>query len=758
MRARWVIAVAASALVVVYFILASDSSAPERSSSPAPIATDHSTDGDEPAAIPSTTTGEPAPLTPSAHSPALSEPAVAADGAFDVRVTAAGVPVEAAEIVLYWQGARDPNTSMWDWRRAGASRTGHDGTARLFARAGRYVIAVRHERFAAKRVEARRNAAEETTRVAVALEAGVDLVGDTVGESGGVAYVTVTVRALGNLPREEVIRLRSDASGAFTVKGLAPGTYDLEAHKEGEGRGRLRDVEVPAAERVKLVLSAPAFLSGRVRTASGDDAAGARVVAIGQRGQPSSVLTGAGGAFAIEVDAGLYELQASLGSDTGAATGRVRATTGKTVNGIDIRLGAAATIAGLVTAAASPVAGASIDVSPYGRNGDSGRGMSGEDGRFVITPLAPGAYDVVVRAPGFTELSRRGITVVAGERFESTFDMARPGRIEGFVHDELKQPIANALIESRGGETRSNDAGRFVIADVTPGEHVFVSARRDGERARAQDSVEVRPGETSQVDLQLVTAAKLIVQVVGEDGRPPQSGVLVLEGEGRSLTDRRSLDGREEYELSLPWGLYRARVDPTPRANISGKAGPVKLQPGDTTRIKLQVSDGGGTLIHALVLDVDGSPALGARCSLEAVEGSSRRAPPQFVDREGRCILRVAPQDGPTRVYATADGGRASEGASPADQITLRLLPPGSLDVTVSGLSDAETAHVTVNARGHFESREIAGSHVFLRDLPQDEDVLVSVETSTGRRGRAHVAIEANHTSSVSIAISERGD
>jgi hypothetical protein len=99
--------------------------------------------------------------------------------------------------------------------------------------------------------------------------------------SGSASGVNVTARQ----GEREIASATTDAKGAFSIMGLAPGTYNLVFRKTGLSTGALSNVEVRAGKMRdlsdKLVLTIDegsiAFLRGSVFDSSGRSVPGAKI-------------------------------------------------------------------------------------------------------------------------------------------------------------------------------------------------------------------------------------------------------------------------------------------------------------------------------------------------------------------------------------------------------------------------------------------------------------------------------------------------
>jgi hypothetical protein len=683
-----------------------------------------------------------------------------ADGALEVLVLAAETPVVDARVILYWWGERDPNTGSYPFANAGSVQTGRDGRAHLFARQGRYTVAVNHADFAPALAEVYRPSNEPVTKTTLVLQRGAEVRGETVREEDGtrIALVELTLSPRATIPSSERLRARSDHTGAFVIKGVAPGSYTLEARKEGEGSGRMYNVSLPDSERLVVKLEASSYLNGHVLSAKGDPAEGAHVTAIGQH-QPLHTKSGRGGAFAIEVPRGTYTLQAVLGGETGAAIDAVRVGGGKTIEGVEIKLGAPASISGRITDAATnePVLDARVDVSPYRENGDSGRARSDADGRFIVKPLAPGSYDVVVQTETHALQQRRGITLAAGEQFEMLFQVSRPGKIAGHVVDEQEQGVGGANVVMNGTETKTSDDGRFSFEGVRP-DNVFLRAWRDNESGSQYTRVKVQAGATTEAKIVLPATAQVEVRVVDESTSAITAGLVWLEAVKGRNSARKELEGSSSIVFTVAAGTYKAVMRPTGKVDLSGKSAAIVLEPGDQKSVTLVVKPSGAEVISGIMLGIDGTPPSRGSIRLEPSDPTVMSAQTYWsiTDPDGRFIVRK-PLSNAQITYVVRgwdEQWHNSEPVPASGDLVLRLRPNGALSGTVQGRREGETLRIEYDSDTSDQTLEFAGAIFSFRDVPAAEDASVRVVSSLGRKGESkHVVIKSGETTQLTLSL-----
>jgi hypothetical protein len=717
------------------------------------------------------------------------------DGVLEVEVLARGAPVPGASARLYWRGPRDPNLGEVSWRLASTGVTDAQGRARLASRPGGYLLAVHAQGHAPLLRDAVRPQGEARTLLRVSLEPGHSLAGRTVeqGTREPLPLVELVLTAHGRklelwqsaeAPAEERVYASSNERGDFRVEGLAAGEYLLEARAVGHARTVLQRVRVPSAAPLTVELPAAGVIEGFVVDARGHPAAGAEVQVGGR--VPEVTTTGSGGGFSVEVEPGDYVVSARRGGEAGSLATPVIVSAGKTVRDVRIQLGQGAVLEGRVLARATgaPIAGARLDVSPYGQSGDSGRAVSDDEGRFSVEGLAPGSYDLVVAAPGFATLSRRALTVTSGERFSLELQLVGTGAVEGQVRDGAGQPVRDAQVVGGnrwGGplegpilEARTNAEGYFLLREL-PAEHVNVTARREGATIGVSQTVEVPEGSTARLDFTLEEPGTVEGRVRAAHGALPSEPLMVLAiprgGSGLGPTDFRpvEVDAAGAFRMALQPGLYEVRVALLERWPLGGSASErVKVEAGETVQVELtwQGEAHERDRVQGVVLEPDGTPSPEAFVTLFSEDGVFLLAR-SAADAQGRFELSPPPDliASESRLKVIARGGGRMgevEGVRPGEQgLVVRLRPAGSVRGQVSRASGgAPVKGFTVTVQpldvqsfpfGN-GSYEFPGDRFELWDMPTEPLRLV-VRTVDGLGGVAQVSPGAGAEAEVQIAV-----
>ncbi|MBZ4397353.1 carboxypeptidase regulatory-like domain-containing protein [Myxococcus sp. AS-1-15] len=768
-------------------------------------------DASIPAASDSASRGESAkakPASPStprgtvAQAPATGTPPVAEamreeEGTVQVEVHGSSRPVEGAQVSLYVQGPRSPETGRPTWFVAGRGTTDATGTLRLPARPGPYLVTAKARGFAAARLSLTRPRGEALTPVRLTLGEGVTLSGSVVERASKapvpLARLTLTPRtvlasasvATTSVPEEERHEASADERGLFRCEGLTPGEYQLEVTAPAHSTRRIARVQAPASGLV-VELDGSAFIEGFVELPEGKPAAGARVTATGM-GETFETETSAGGGFSLDVPPGVYQVSARLDALTGTARERAVVGAGMTLRDVRIRLGAAASLTGIVRGKGTsvPIAGATVSIAPGtmvatfdAAPAEVASATSGTDGRFDAGNLAPGSYSVTVRAKGFRVLRREGITVLAGQRFEMLAELDANGRIEGTVVDDSDQPLAGIqvtperrwrMMPMEGVLTSVTDAqGAFVLEDVPPGD-VFVAARRPGSQLHVRERVAVSPGQTHQVKLKLGGEGTLEGTVKLADGRVPTAAVTVfaqLADTARTEAHQIPTAADGTWSMRVRAGRYRVAawlVDVGNQNSDQEKV--VDLKAGATERVDLQVREAERPL-SVTVLEPNGAPSVSATV-MGAEAGKNEIFLEDSTDASGQVTL-VADSLGtqPLHIWATNGGRRGDLPSVPATQrsLVIQLQPGGRLTGAVrsAGGRSIEGFRLVVSAtksEDDFLSRqelELAGDRFVVEDVNPGA-VTVSVTLPDGRAGKADTMSVAGQTTQVDVVVEAGG-
>jgi len=208
---------------------------------------------------------------------------------------------------------------------------------------------------------------------------------------------------------------------------------------------------------------------------------------------------------------------------------------------------AGGTIAGrVVDAQEHPVAGAElfaqfrsdvgVGASRTGESHEQRLGTTSEDGTFHVDDLAPGSFDLVVRASGYVEGRLDGLRPEDGRRTGLRVVLAEGARITGRVLDPAGEPAGDLTVVLRRGRpgarrdrsrklfrvvrVSTDRSGRYRLSGLDPGTYRLTIEGSAAGTASAE--VKVAERETRSLDFRLAPAQKVEVSgfVRDESGQP----------------------------------------------------------------------------------------------------------------------------------------------------------------------------------------------------------------------------------------------
>ncbi|MHA7629174.1 carboxypeptidase regulatory-like domain-containing protein [Corallococcus sp. M7] len=584
------------------------------------------------------------------------------------------------------------------------------------------------------------------------------------------------------------VEVETGDTGSFSLD-VPPGSFHVTARLGAEtgaaggavieGRGMTVKEETGAARGAIVVgpgmtatnatgAAEGAVVAGPGMTVKEPRAAGGAIVAgpsmtVEPRAAGGAVVTGPG---------------MTVKAETGAAEGPIVVGPGMTVRNVRIRLGGAASLTGVVRRKDSgeAIAGATVGVRAHGDRADLLQARSEADGRFEVGGLAPGAYDLQVRAPGFQPLTRTGLGVLAGQRFELVLELAAPGRIEGTVVDGAEAPLPGVTVVAQLRWRPLPDAlpsvtdaqGRFTLEDVPEGT-VYVAARRADSEDEVRQPVRVEAGKTATTRLTLVGEGVLEGTVRKEDGARPSGAVTVT-------AHRVGAPASESVDVpAKPDGTWSMRVG-AGRYQLSAWLSALRFQNGDQQQV-VELEAGGRRHVDLVVgeprkplrvtvLEPNGAPSVHATV-MATESGHTDIQAEEMTDASGQAVLAL---DGlgsdAWRVWST-NGGRQGEAASVSasqKELTLQLKPAARLKGTVRSAGGREVRGFTLTvtaARGEDDflssvERQFSGASFQVDDVFPTR-VTVTATLPDGRAGKVDVTLASGAEAAVEVVVESGG-
>jgi protocatechuate 3,4-dioxygenase beta subunit len=318
--------------------------------------------------------------------------------------------------------------------------------------------------------------------------------------------------------------------------------------------------------------------------------------------------------------------------------------------------GVAVARARVITNAPRPMGGGRINVQSMSV-------MTDDDGRYELTGLFAGDYQIRVTKPGYTDTiygqqpdAGAGARVsVADNQIKSQIDVVLPrhSAVAGQVFDDFGDPVEGAtvgawqirfqggrrnLVSANAGTRVTDDLGRYRLSGLAPGQYVIsTSIGQVGTQVATVDisgfATTYYPGTTNPAEARLVTVprsqdvtsidvtlvalptASIVGQRIGVDGQPmggsimltpsQRSGAIVTPSTGARTWD----DGRFEFPNVSP-GEYVVQASAgKPAADREGEfaAQFVTVNGADVRDVFVQATPG-STISGRVVFDGDPPP------------------------------------------------------------------------------------------------------------------------------------------------------
>lgn len=625
----------------------------------------------------------------------------------------------------------------------------------------------------------------------LALEAGQVIAGALVDEAGapiGGATVSVSsfarimVNRLEDLPREQLgqefaTTATTDESGRFEVAGLSGGNYTVHARSPGlepvdrqNVAAGTRDVVLVARRLGGLLVLLEDALTrapidgARIEAEPRQAAAGGFAMRrLAQDAQAPEVLTGAAAREAAGIDgppAGAYFLRGLGSAGTTLhvlADGYARRVEeappvfGDAVETLALALVGEARLEGrVVSDRGEPVEGARVALAEPQVTMEDGevrierrvsigedegetrhRAVTGADGRFVLSGVEAGRWELTASAVGFVASEALALTLEQGDRRDGLELVLGPaGAIAGTVFGVDGLPAAGQRVRARrqsadadptramdhflaamfgeGGadaSTTSTDAdGRYRMDDLRPGPYevallaaeggmrfgggggggMFVMAHDgEGDTIGAPVRVAVEAGEVARADLTRPLAARIRGRVLAGGEPVPSIQVMLQKGGGFMpmtvadvITDDRGRFVFEqvdegEYELAclLPGAAIERTAD-------------VAVDPGDDKTVDLVFGTGG---LSGRIVDRDSDE--GAAGVIVTVAPVREDAPAAGAAPRVESVIQIATiGPGGSGMSMTLGGGPESSVRTDADgRFEVRYLDAGTYTVRAEG-------------------------------------------------------------------------
>jgi len=450
------------------------------------------------------------------------------------------------------------------------------------------------------------------------LTSGVHLTGVVVNEGGSpVADAVVHASSAANAGFGRTAR--TDASGGFSLDGLAPGHYELDASKSGYADAILRDYDVSTSAPVRLTLRSGGTITGHVSGLTSAELQHAVVNASGANGDASSPID-SNGNYRIEgAPLGTVRVSARAGqmmtSMRTAPAKSVQVDAGSAVT-LDFDFAGDTTVSGRVTRDGSPLAGVMVNFS--GRSGSLRGGSISTDnnGHYEMSGLDSGDYNVRVmdpnRGPYMTTYTVGG---------SSTFNIDIRGvTVRGRVTNATSgEPLSEVTVSLRRVDGQANwplsvsavDAGGNFSFDSVPAGAFRATAEKKNFGAESVN-VTVTDSGADPIELKLAPSAGLTILVVdARDNRPINAWYRAVSANGTVYDDflRFAMSNPEPVNIPLAAGSYKVTIGADGYASQSFVTdAPATRNLGLTPGGTILFSSSSADLTSGRLLDSTGTP------------------------------------------------------------------------------------------------------------------------------------------------------
>ncbi|MDX1997810.1 MAG: carboxypeptidase-like regulatory domain-containing protein [Thermoanaerobaculia bacterium] len=435
-----------------------------------------------------------------------------------------------------------------------------------------------------------------------------------------------------------------------------------------------------------VVLSAPAALAGRVVDRSGSPVAQAEVAC-----EPTAGALGVTTRFGRTAADGSFQLAAIFPATAGRVTARLpqRASAqvelapvapGATRSGVELTLELHRRAIGrVVDRDGKSVAGARVRLGSSTESDlrlvsfDAGiealarQADSDQSGRFTVVDVAPGQYDLTVRASGKVEAAVRGLEISPGTgdvdlgtvRLDDTVELK--GRVEtaggeavAGAEIQTRRQRPGRLVSDRPGRDAepliSGPNGQFVISDLESSGTYTLEVSATGYAPATVEALTVPRAEP--VVVTLTPGARVRGSVRNEEGQPVADAEVAIESSERGISAmllrrerppsaRTDAEGAFDLEDLKAGSLtLKARAQGYAESDPKG----LELTAGQVVTDVVIVLPPGAT-VAGRVLGPDGEPRAAAAISLRSsgLAFGSPSGPRAQSDRDGRFELVGVP-------------------------------------------------------------------------------------------------------------------
>jgi protocatechuate 3,4-dioxygenase beta subunit len=387
----------------------------------------------------------------------------------------------------------------------------------------------------------------------------------------------------------------TEADGTFDI-AVAEGEYDLLFERRGYILESLESIDaVPDREPIVVTMQRSSTLSGRVVEGHGKAVERAYITAVGVDSHKRETGTRTDGSFQVDtLRPGAYEVHMR------DPVSGIELFQGATVPGSDVvfSLPEIFTLFGRVLdqKTGEPVQDAEVLAKDVGRVDKRRRPVTTDgDGRFEVTGLEAGAYQLRVRSSAYLEHTSHEVRVSSDSDIvteELEIDLEPGLRLAGRVVAEDGTPVAEAEVEVKGVQLLeksglTDESGRFLLEGIRMGQ-VRVSAYKEG-LAPTLRELQLEDHEENLV-LTLEDGLELTGRVEDTDGNPLHQAWVrakldASEDQEQVLGAELDIDGSFRF-AALGRGVWLVRAD----APGYVRSKPIRVIPEQQPRLTISLN------------------------------------------------------------------------------------------------------------------------------------------------------------------------
>lgn len=344
----------------------------------------------------------------------------------------------------------------------------------------------------------------------------------------------------------------TDPSGNYLIPGLAPGSYQIQARALNY-QTKILGVIVSANQTTELnitLLPSPGVISGVITNNNGDPIVAALVNLKLAGSTIATVVTDDFGKYTfMSVAPGVYTIQAQAKNFQFAVVGAI-VLAEQTIE-INIKLlDSPGNILGtVVNENADPIISAVVELDANGTF--VAQVITDASGNFAINGVAPGVYNLNVKAKNYQHASQGVIILPSTSSLANFILSSEPGSLSGRVIDDIsKSPISGVLIKLQETNNKSllgitavgnvvfttftDTNGYYLFEGISRGSYAVSVSAKDYQ-GKTQGAI-INPSEETILDFSLLRSPGSISgRVLNDSDQPLLATVAVLDSSGNII-------------------------------------------------------------------------------------------------------------------------------------------------------------------------------------------------------------------------------